>query len=49
MSKPIKVKIKQVIKESLCLHKDITYRVRLMGDRDYILCECKKCGKRWTE
>lgn len=47
--KPIKVKLREFIKELKCSHKQYTRDSRRCGFQDFIYCECKNCGKTWVE
>ena len=47
--KPIKVKLREFMKELKYSHKKYTRINRHCGFQDFICCECKKCGKTWVE
>lgn len=49
MGTPLKIKIRQLIKEVKCKHLNCTYKLRGCGYSDFILGECQDCGKMWVE
>lgn len=49
MATPFKVKLRRVVKESFCWHKEYTRIKRMCGYASFIECKCLECGKVWVE
>lgn len=49
MATPFKVKIRRIIKESLCWHKNYSRVGRCCGQHNFVECTCLDCGKVWVE
>ena len=47
--KPIKVRLREFIRELKCSHNEYTKVIRSCGFKEYVCCECKKCSKAWLE
>ena len=44
-----KIKLRKILKELFCLHKDLDIKTREIGFQTYNMITCKKCGKIMTE